>query len=132
IWPPRSCSPPSPAALAPLSLHDALPIWINVQVGQRVQPGQFVGQSGTYNGGHVHVEVRKYTPGATSSGYTAVDPRSYFEGGSFSSAGGVAMSMVQNAAQKALSDFKRLQTFNRAGLSVGSQVGSMFSSLFGW
>src|SRR5690606_11093983 len=27
---------------------------INVQVGQRVQPGQFVGQSGTYNGGHVH------------------------------------------------------------------------------
>lgn len=105
---------------------------INVQVGQRVQPGQFVGQSGTLNGGHVHVEVRKYTPGATSSGYTAVDPRSYFGGGSFSSAGGGAMGMVQNAAQKALSDFKRQQTFNRAGQSVGSQVGSMFSSLFGW
>lgn len=48
---------------------------INVQVGQRVQPGQLVGLSGTANGPHVHVEYRQYTPGKTPSGFTAVDPR---------------------------------------------------------
>ena len=55
---------------------------IGVQVGQRVSAGQLVGLSGTNNGGHVHLEYRKYTPGATSSGYTAIDPRTAL-GGSF-------------------------------------------------
>lgn len=106
---------------------------INVQVGQRVQPGQFVGQSGTYNGGHVHVEYRKYTPGATSSGYTAIDPRTVFGGsGGFGQAGKSASGFVGNAAQNALSNFKTQQAFSRAGQSVGSQVGSIFSNLFGW
>lgn len=60
---------------------------INVQVGDTIQPGQLVGTSGIFGtGAHVHVEYRRYTPGATSSGYTAVDPRSAL--GSSSLAGG--------------------------------------------
>jgi hypothetical protein len=48
---------------------------IGVRVGQRVNVGDLVGLSGTNNGGHTHLEYRKYTPGATASGYTAIDPR---------------------------------------------------------
>lgn len=54
---------------------------INVQPGDVIRPGQLVGTSGTFGtGAHVHVEYRRYTPGATSSGYTAVDPRSALGG----------------------------------------------------
>lgn len=53
---------------------------IGVQVGQRVEAGQLVGRSGTANGGHIHLEYRQYTPGATSSGYTAIDPRTALGG----------------------------------------------------
>lgn len=60
---------------------------INVQVGQRVTAGMTVGSSGSFNGDHLHYEIRKYTPGATSSGYTAVDPRQYFSGNSWSASG---------------------------------------------
>lgn len=60
---------------------------INVQVGQRVSAGQAVGLSGSFNGDHLHYEIRKYTPGATSSGYTAVDPRQYFSGNSWTASG---------------------------------------------
>jgi murein DD-endopeptidase MepM/ murein hydrolase activator NlpD len=53
---------------------------ITVAPNQRVNPGQFVGYSGTENGGHVHVEYRQKTPGATASGYTIVDPRTVLTG----------------------------------------------------
>jgi soluble lytic murein transglycosylase-like protein len=55
---------------------------IAVQMGQRVGAGMFVGQSGNSNGDHLHLEYRKYTPGATSSNYTALDPRQAL-GGTF-------------------------------------------------
>ena len=56
---------------------------ITVNVGDRVTAGQPVGYSGTAGsdlsdpgaGAHVHVEYRQYAPGATASGYLAVDPR---------------------------------------------------------
>ena len=54
---------------------------INAQVGQRVNAGSQIGLSGTYNGGHVHVEYRQLTPGATSSGFTAIDPQQALGGG---------------------------------------------------
>jgi murein DD-endopeptidase MepM/ murein hydrolase activator NlpD len=61
---------------------------IGVQVGQRVNPGQYVGVSGgAGTGDHVHVEYRKLG-GNTSSGYTAVDPRQALGGGSISLTGG--------------------------------------------
>lgn len=53
---------------------------ISLVPGQRIEAGAFVGTSGSFNGDHLHYEVRKSTPGATSSGYTAVDPREYFSG----------------------------------------------------
>jgi murein DD-endopeptidase MepM/ murein hydrolase activator NlpD len=56
---------------------------IKVNVGDTVQPGQFVGFSGSENGAHVHVEYRKYWGGpgtVTSSGYEAVDPRQALQG----------------------------------------------------
>lgn len=53
---------------------------INVRPGQRISAGQAVGLSGTNKGGHTHLEYRKYTPGQTSSGYTAVDPRTVLNG----------------------------------------------------
>lgn len=53
---------------------------INLVPGQRIEAGAMVGTSGSFNGSHLHYEVRKNTPGATSSGYTAVDPRQYFNG----------------------------------------------------
>ena len=53
---------------------------ISVTPGARLAAGAFVGYSGTENGGHVHVEYRRLTPGATMSGYTIVDPRSVLNG----------------------------------------------------
>jgi murein DD-endopeptidase MepM/ murein hydrolase activator NlpD len=47
---------------------------IDVGVGARVEPGTYVGLSGTANGDHVHVEYR--TPNAACvSGYELIDPR---------------------------------------------------------
>lgn len=47
-----------------------------VRPGQRVNAGDVIGLSGGENGDHVHLEYRKRTPnGGTSSGFTAVDPR---------------------------------------------------------
>ena len=65
---------------------------IGVPVGAIVQPGQLVGSSGGYNGDHVHVEYRKYTPGATTSGYTAIDPRIALGGALPTTAGGATQS----------------------------------------
>lgn len=50
---------------------------INVKVGQRVNPGDFVGLSGSANGDHLHYEVR-VRDSSLSSGYRIVDPRKYF------------------------------------------------------
>src|SRR5690606_35010875 len=71
---------------------------ISVRPGQRVTAGQAVGRSGTANGGHVHLEYRRYTPGATSSGYTAVDPRQAL-GGAFGIGQGAAMPQLSSPAR---------------------------------
>src|SRR5680860_878918 len=52
--------------------------WIPLVPGQRVTAGQYAGLSGSFNGGHVHLEVR--VPGNTSTGWLAVDPGRYFGG----------------------------------------------------
>jgi murein DD-endopeptidase MepM/ murein hydrolase activator NlpD len=44
--------------------------------GQRVTVGQLAGLSGGFNGDHLHLEVR--VPGQTSTGWKAIDPRTYF------------------------------------------------------
>lgn len=80
---------------------------IGVQVGQRVNPGDFVGLSGTANGGHTHLEYRRYTPGATASGYTAVDPRQAL-GGAFSSPSLFGTSAPQRALGSSISDAARI------------------------
>lgn len=49
---------------------------ISLQPGQRVTAGQLAGLSGGFNGDHLHLEVR--VPGNTSTGWKAIDPRSYF------------------------------------------------------
>lgn len=86
---------------------------IAVQPGQRINAGTFVGTSGTANGPHVHVEYRRRTPGATASGFTAVDPRqalgaSTFAG--FGQAGGgpqTASDLFQSAALGAFDQMSR-------------------------
>jgi murein DD-endopeptidase MepM/ murein hydrolase activator NlpD len=50
---------------------------INVQVGQQLSGGDFVGLSGSANGPHVHVEIRQKQPDGT---YRLVDPQVYFGG----------------------------------------------------
>ena len=50
---------------------------IAVAVGQRVEPGQFVGRSGSANGAHVHIEVR-IVDVAMPCGLRVVDPQDYF------------------------------------------------------
>lgn len=65
---------------------------VELQPGQQLKPGDFVGYSGGENGDHVHVEYRKYwgPPGTvTSSGYEEIDPRLALQGvftGSFGQA----------------------------------------------
>ena len=50
---------------------------IDLYPGQSVSIGQYAGNSGTANGGHVHLEVR--IPSASySSGFETVDPMSFF------------------------------------------------------
>lgn len=53
---------------------------IGLQAGQRVNTGDFAGLSGSANGGHVHLEVRKVDH-SLPSGYRIVDPTIYFGGG---------------------------------------------------
>jgi murein DD-endopeptidase MepM/ murein hydrolase activator NlpD/soluble lytic murein transglycosylase-like protein len=68
-----------------------------VTPGQRVNAGDLIGYSGGENGDHVHIEYRKKTPGATSSGFTAVDVRTmtanYTQGSGYGS--GQAMTPAQ-------------------------------------
>lgn len=47
---------------------------VAAQPGTRINAGDYVGESGSQNGDHVHVEYRKSAPGQTNSGYLAVDP----------------------------------------------------------
>ena len=49
---------------------------VQVRVGQRINPGDMVGLSGTANGPHVHVEWR-VPDSSTPSGWRIVDPRQY-------------------------------------------------------
>jgi hypothetical protein len=50
---------------------------IDLYPGQAVSIGQYAGNSGTANGGHVHIEVR--IPSASyASGFETVDPMSFF------------------------------------------------------
>lgn len=49
---------------------------VNVQRGQRVNPGDFVGLSGSANGDHLHVEYR-IPDQRTASSWAIVDPRQY-------------------------------------------------------
>ena len=72
--------------------------YIGVKVGDRITPGQYVGKSGTANGGHVHVEYRIPDP-STNSGWRIVDPRAYLNG-SFSSP---VVTTTGNAPQSAMS-----------------------------
>jgi murein DD-endopeptidase MepM/ murein hydrolase activator NlpD len=51
---------------------------INVQVGQRLKAGDFIGLSGGSDGAHVHVEYRRVDK-STGSGYRIVDPRGYIK-----------------------------------------------------
>ncbi len=81
--------------------------------GQRIEAGSYVGTSGSYNGDHLHYEVRKSTPGATSSGYTAVDPRQYFNG----------TSLTQQAGSSLFQ-----QTSANAGLWWKQSLSSLFRS----
>lgn len=64
---------------------------VPLKVGDPVQPGQFVGYSGSENGAHVHVEYRKYVgEGVTNSGYEQIDPRLALQGmfgGAYTGAG---------------------------------------------
>jgi murein DD-endopeptidase MepM/ murein hydrolase activator NlpD len=52
--------------------------WIPLFPGQRVVAGELAGLSGSFNGDHLHLEVR--VPGNTSSGWQAIDPSRYFAG----------------------------------------------------
>ena len=45
--------------------------------GQSVGSGQYAGESGTANGGHVHIEVR-IPSNAYGSGFATVDPLDFF------------------------------------------------------
>lgn len=49
---------------------------INVRQGQRINPGDFLGLTGTANGPHLHVEYR-IPDRSTPSGWRIVDPRKY-------------------------------------------------------
>jgi len=50
---------------------------INVKVGQQVTGGQMVALSGSANGDHLHLEVRR-ADRTMPSGYRLIDPRNYF------------------------------------------------------
>lgn len=52
---------------------------ISATVGQRVNPGDFVGLSGGSDGAHIHIEVR-IPDKSTPSGYRIIDPVAYFGG----------------------------------------------------
>lgn len=52
---------------------------INVNIGDRVTAGSFVGLSGNMNGDHLHLEYRTPDP-KMSSGWRAVDPRQVLSG----------------------------------------------------
>lgn len=47
---------------------------IDAQVGQRLNPGDWVGPSGGSDGDHPHVELRHRN---ADGSYTIVDPRQY-------------------------------------------------------
>lgn len=51
--------------------------YIAVVKGQSVFTGDYAGESGTANGGHVHLEVR-VPSGAYASGFMTVDPMTFF------------------------------------------------------
>lgn len=94
---------------------------ISVRVGQRVNPGDFVGLSGyAGTGGHVHIEYRTPTPGKTSSGYTALDPRQALGNQNFLGMTGKVSSPFAQSG---------MQTFAQ-NLSRG--IGTALSSLFKW
>lgn len=81
------------------------------KVGQRINAGDYVGLSGTFNGGHVHVEYRKYDPSAgTSSGYKALDPRVALQG--------AGQSTFKTAAIKAQEQQKQLAYIHGAGIQA--------------
>lgn len=88
---------------------------ISVRPGQRINAGTLVGYSGTYNGAHVHVEYRQYTPGKTSSGYTAIDPRQALGG----SLGIGQMPTMQ-------------QGFGTLGSSIGSSTADFARAVWNW
>ncbi|MEJ7729183.1 MAG: peptidoglycan DD-metalloendopeptidase family protein [Polyangiaceae bacterium] len=51
--------------------------YIAVGTGQEVEMGAYAGESGTANGGHVHLEVR-VPSAAYASGFQTVDPMTFF------------------------------------------------------
>ena len=62
---------------------------ISLQVGQRVNPGMFVGRSGSAgSGAHVHIEYRT-RDSSTASGWRVVDPRQALGGMVTATGGGV-------------------------------------------
>lgn len=105
---------------------------ISVQVGQRVTPGMYVGESGfggaPENGGgpHIHVEYRKYGEN-TPSGFLAVDPRLALGGafaGRYSSTPGFSSGEYVPAAQD-------WNNFMRNAATGGKLYGSNYSPDYG-
>lgn len=107
---------------------------IGVQVGQRVSAGMLVGQSGTYNGPHIHAEYLR--AGAnTSSGFQAVDIRQAL-GGNFSGMLGGGSSGVKDpgltgAGYTGVRPLGRLRSTGSTGMMMGAPygAGSGFSSV---
>lgn len=88
---------------------------INVQVGQQIGAGQAVGLSGSENGGHVHVEYRKWVgQGVTNSGYLVVDPRQALGGGFVGATGSAGAS----------GPLSPLDAWRQRTLGIGSGAGS--------
>lgn len=53
---------------------------IDVQVGQQVTAGMLLGLTGSSDGDHIHIEVRRPSQGRTRSGWEIVDPALLFGG----------------------------------------------------
>lgn len=94
---------------------------ITVQPGNQIAAGMPVGFSGSENGGHVHVEYRKWVgEGITTSGYEVIDPRLALQGiftGTFGSTGPNGQAPVFAASPYNWNSFMRAATL---GLPLSS------------
>lgn len=101
--------------------------YISVKVGDRVSQLTPVGNSGTYNGAHYHLEWR--VPGAaTRSGYQVIDPRMRL-GGTVQGLFGKGTSSPYRASADNWSEFMRATAEGKpvTGYTGGSASGSFHS-----